>query len=160
MDAIVEKTGVSPLDRLIAIEEIKTLKARYFRCVDAKLWDELLKTVLMPDLKCEFPDEKSKLDSPVWNSAKMFVDSASKVMTGAVTIHHGHTPEIEILSPTTARGIWCFQDSLHWPKGGPYPAGVHNLLGWGHYHETYTKTKDGWRIATLKITRLKLEFPE
>ena len=27
-------------DRLLAIEEIKQLKARYFRCMDQKKWDE------------------------------------------------------------------------------------------------------------------------
>ena len=29
---------MNPIDRLIAIEEIKQLKARYFRCVDTKDW--------------------------------------------------------------------------------------------------------------------------
>jgi len=33
--------GLGPLERLVAIEEIKTLKARYFRFVDTKQWDDL-----------------------------------------------------------------------------------------------------------------------
>jgi hypothetical protein len=75
----------------------------------------------------------------------------------AVTIHHGHTPELEILSPTAAKGIWCMQDWLHWPEGGPFPAGYQHLIGWGHYHETYTKSAEGWRICTLTLTRIHLD---
>ena len=27
----------------------------------------------------------------------------------------------------------------------------------GHYHETYVRTADGWRIATTKETRLRVD---
>lgn len=30
---------MNTIDQLVAIEEIKALKARYFRCVDTKDWD-------------------------------------------------------------------------------------------------------------------------
>ena len=33
---------ISPIDKLLAIEEIKQLKARYFRFVDSHDWAEVL----------------------------------------------------------------------------------------------------------------------
>ena len=32
------------------------------------------------------------------------------------------------------------------------------LTGWGHYHERYVRTPQGWRIAEQRLTRLQLEF--
>jgi hypothetical protein len=29
------------------------------------------------------------------------------------------------------------------------------MHGYGHYHETYEKDADGWRIKTMRISRLK-----
>ena len=33
-------------------------------------------------------------------------------------------------------------------------AALKTLHGYGHYHETYRKTEEGWRIQTSKLTRL------
>ena len=60
------------------------------------------------------------------------------------TVHHGHMPEIEITSPTTATGIWSMEDMLRWPEGSPIAA----MHGYGHYHETYEKIDGQWRIAS------------
>jgi hypothetical protein len=42
----------------------------------------------------------------------------------------------------------------------PRPAGGsgHFLHGLGHYHETYVRTPGGWRIASLRLTRLRLDI--
>jgi len=29
--------------------------------------------------------------------------------------------------------------------------------GWGHYHDAYRRTPEGWKIATTKITRIQIE---
>ena len=68
-----------------------------------------------------------------------------------ITVHHGHTPEIEVTSPTTAVGIWALQDLLIWPSGM-------RLEGYGHYHETYAKVDGEWRIASSTLTRLHMDF--
>jgi hypothetical protein len=36
------------------------------------------------------------------------------------------------------------------------------LVGYGHYHDTYVKGPDGWRISSSKLTRLRrdLTLPE
>ncbi len=79
-----------------------------------------------------------------------FVRGAIDAVT---TVHHGHMPEIEILSPTRATGVWAMEDMLRWPEGAPIRA----LHGFGHYHETYEKADGRWRIATTKLTRLRVD---
>ena len=54
-------------------------------------------------------------------------------------------------SDTTATGIWALHDIVIWPGGM-------RLDGFGHYHETYAKSDDGWRIASSKLTRLHADF--
>jgi hypothetical protein len=62
-------------------------------------------------------------------------------------------PEIEVTSPTTARGVWAMEDKLRWPEDSPL-AGLH---GYGHYHEEYVKVGGAWRIARTTLTRLRVD---
>ena len=82
------------------------------------------------------------------------VASVSGVLEGVRTVHHGHMPEIEITSPTTATGIWSMEDMLRWPEGSPIKA----MHGYGHYLETYEKVDGAWLIATLELTRLRRDM--
>jgi hypothetical protein len=140
---------VNPLETLIALEDLKKLKARYFRLVDSKQWSEWGE-LFEPDVVAEFPDDNS---SAVYRSREEFVANVQHFLGPAVTLHHGHTPELDVLSPTSAKGIWTMQDWLYWPEDNQI-AGVRSLLGWGHYHESYVKTSGKWRIATLRLTRM------
>ena len=81
------------------------------------------------------------------------VTNVSGALVGARTCHHGHMPEIEITSPTTARGIWAMQDFLQMPEGSPL--GMKSMIGYGHYTETYELVGGQWLIKTLVLTRLR-----
>ena len=83
-----------------------------------------------------------------------FIPRLLEVIGQATTVHHGHMPEIGITSPTTARGVWAMEDLIRWPQGAPISA----MHGWGHYVETHIKLNDGWRIASLKLTRIRVDF--
>ena len=72
-------------------------------------------------------------------------------LEGGTTVHHCHTPEITLTSPTTASGIWAMEDLLFFPDGN-------RLHGAGHYHETYEKRDDRWLITSLHLTRTLLRF--
>lgn len=135
------------------IESIKQLKARYFRMMDTKNWDGFA-AVFAPDVVIDTSED----GTPVTTGVEAFVPVLSQILDGVVTVHHGHMPEITLTSPTTDSAIWAMEDHLWWPEGGP----LRHLHGYGHYHETYVKTDDGWRIATLKLTRLRrdIEFGE
>ena len=143
--------GVSDLDRYLAIQEIKALKARYFRHLDEKDWDSW-QGVFAPDAEMVVtPDGEGpgSPNNPVVGSAEIVAFVRPSIET-LVTVHHGHMPEIEITSPTTATGIWAMGDIVLLPDM--------ELRGWGHYHETYRKVRGEWKIAKIKLTRLRLEI--
>ncbi len=75
----------------------------------------------------------------------------SKTLDGVVTVHHCHTPEIEVKSASEASAFWAMEDMLRWPDGS-------ELHGYGHYSETYTKAPSGWLIQTSTLTRLRMDF--
>ena len=128
------------------IEAIKQLKARYFRTLDTKDWAGF-RAVFTDDVVVD----TSASDGGVVQGADDFIGFLQQVLADAVTVHHGHMPEIELTSPTTATAVWSMHDHIEWPTGM-------RLDGDGHYHDTYVKTDDGWRISSLVLTRLRRDL--
>ena len=142
---------LDPLQILVEKDAIRELKARYFRFLDTRQWDKWTE-VFEPEFEHEMEYEQQQINGP----REKFVEFVSAALAGIVTVHHGHNPEIEITSPTTAQAIWPFVDRLQ-----PAPentAGGITLTGYGHYHETYVKSEAGWRIKTQRVTRLRMDF--
>lgn len=142
--------------QLLAIEQIKQLKARYFRCMDTKDWAGL-RAVFCDD--AEFDARTSlSLDGSgdcadwVYRGGDVIADFIRDATTPSRTVHHGHCHEIEILSATEARGVIAMEDQI-WDIASGAPV----LHGAGHYHETYRKEADGWRILTSRISRLYIK---
>jgi hypothetical protein len=121
------------------IEAIKKLKARYWRCIDKKLWDEL-EEVYATDAVQEYGKDR------VQGGGKAVVPWIRKGIEDVATAHGGHSPEIEITSATTARGIWALQDYLVWKSGM-------KLMGFGHYEDEYVKEGEEWKIKSTKVIR-------
>jgi len=145
---------MEPVERLMATEEIKQLKARYFRCMDTKDWagfEQVFAADAVMDMSSEMRDQTTR--GGITRGAAQIAAMVRTVVGPVVTVHHGHMPEIEITSPTTARGVWAMEDKLRWPEGSP----VRTIHGYGHYHETYERTDDGWRIKTITLTRLRVD---
>ena len=136
------------LERLLAVEEIKRLKARYFRCVDTKDWNGLAEvfavdgtfvTAGRPDLPLHGVDE--------------IIGFLRLALEHVVSIHHGHMPEIDITSPTTASAVWAMNDVLRWTQ----PSELSELRGWGHYAETYARIDGSWRITSSVLTKIRVD---
>jgi hypothetical protein len=141
-------TGIDPVERLLAIEEIKQLKARYFRFIDTKNYAGLV-DVFAPD--ATGPHEPGV---DLVHGNERIAASVERWLATVQTAHHGHMPEIEILTATTARGVWTFEDHLwNWPPGEPDG----QFHGYGIYHETYVKLAEGWRIASMEIERIRTD---
>ena len=90
-------SGLSDLERMVALEEICRLKARRDRALDTKDWDTYL-ALHVPEHVSENEGEEPR------HGAKANVDGVARILEGIVTVHHGHTPDITFESPTTARG--------------------------------------------------------
>jgi SnoaL-like domain len=142
---------------LLAVEEIKKLKARYFRLMDTKDWvrfGALFTPNAIFDVRgaLEENPDLSSLGEPIV-SRSAIVDYVSAGITPLNSAHYGHMPEIEILSANEATGIWALEDVLRLPAGGPFVL----FRGYGHYHERYECVDGAWHIAALKLTRLMVE---
>ena len=145
---------MNDIEKLLAIEEIKQLKARYFRSMDTKEF-QTLNTVFAPDATFDF---REALRDPVLGTPEgttehepvtgrdNIVAYISQALATAQSAHHGHTPEIEFTSDTTAKGIHPMEDTVL--------NGSFFFRGYGHYRETYVKLDEGWRIKTSQLTRL------
>lgn len=134
------------VDALEAIEEIKRLKARYFRFVDEKKHDELAALFT--------PDARLVTDGVTWDSPQQFADTIRTLTGAAPSVHHGHMPEIEMTGDDTASGIWAMEDLLTFPAADGAPEG-HN--GYGQYRETYRKVDGAWLIDSLELTRFRMD---
>ena len=149
------------LTRLIAIEDIKQLKARYFRAIDTHDWD-LLATIFADDAVFDFteanydpnfPDPDRNVTPPV-EGGPQIVEAIKSALTNANSAHHGHIPEITVTSETTASGIIPMEDNVR-SIGGDVDF---TLKGYGYYEETYEKIDGAWKIKTSYIRRLRTEL--
>jgi ketosteroid isomerase-like protein len=132
--------------RLAAIEDIRRVKAAYFRCVDLRLWTEF-GDLFTEDLEVDFAESTSR---PA--GKEQFLASVARHFVTGYSVHHGHLGEIEILDDDTATGIWPMYDRVESPAGSGYVS--HE--GWGHYTETYRRCPDGrWRISRSRLSRIE-----
>jgi hypothetical protein len=151
---------MTEIERLAAIEAIKQVKARYFRGVDTGNGD-LVRSILAEDcvldyMGCCTDPTTGKDYIPAMNNILRGRDSwprDTRSAVGMVSVHQGHNFEVDILSDTTASGIWSMTDRLHFPSDN----GEWIMTGYGHYHETYENADGTWRIKTLRITRIRVE---
>lgn len=143
---------MTDVEKLLAIEEIKQLKSKYFWGLDHKDWDFWRREVWAHDARLIVPE--ASRDCVGIEAIIAYVRES----TGdQVSVHHGHMPVIEITSDNTAKGLWSMEDRLYRTKERPLEDGSTYLHGFGHYHETYVKTAAGWRLETTKLTRLRIE---
>lgn len=138
-----------PARQLLEIDAIERLKARYFRLMDTKAWTGFA-AIFAPDAELDVADDAGPDQGRVSGGSEIAA-SIERAVGTARTVHHGHMPEIELIGPESARGVWAMFDYVEWPSEGDRV----DLRGYGHYIETYRKIDGEWRIASMKLTRLR-----
>ena len=137
--------------RLLELEALKRLKASYFYFVDTKDWDSWL-DLFTPDGSFQWDEAPSTLGRDGRPGEKLVgreaLSGVAKMLEGACTVHIGHSPLIDLVSETEARGIWGMEDIVE--------KSDQTVHGWGHYHEVYRKTNGAWRIQSSHLRRLRL----
>jgi len=132
--------------RLEDIEAIKQLKARYWRCVDRKLWDEMAE-VFTEDATADYgPDSKL--------AGRQAIVGFLKGSLGADTVitnHIGQRPEIEITGEATARGTWWLSD---------YIVMQPNIRrrGYAYYEDEYVKEAGRWKKKSTRLVSMLEEW--
>ena len=129
--------------KLKDIEEIIQLKYRYWRCVHSGLWDgvgDCFAKDAVSDFGRGFQMQGREA------IAGFFRDNVSRVTKMAVL--HGHNPEIEITSNSTARGRWQL-DNIRVEASTNQGSRMGNA-----YDEEYVKESGQWRIKSSKVAYL------
>lgn len=130
--------------RLADIQQIVQLKARCCRLIDTKDWDGY-GALLVEDFQLTS-------DGGTRTSRAEVVASLVGSLATATTVHHVHMPEITV-SGDTATAIWAMNDYVMFPsEGSPFV-----IRGYGHYHEEYVRTGEGWRVKSSVLERLRVD---
>ena len=127
-------------DRRDDIDAIKSLKYRYMRCVDLRLWDELAAT-LAPEVTATYGKRLS------YTGRDEVVEGLKGQMTNdVITEHQLHHPEIEI-DGDTATGVWYLQDRVIVPAFDTY------IFGGAFYDDAYAYIDGRWLITKTGYKR-------
>src|SRR5690606_23240555 len=88
--------------------------------------------------------------------ADAIVATFSTGLAGGKTAHMAGMPEITLNGPDEATGIWAFRDYIQLAGDGA-PVG---FFGYGHEHDTYVRTDEGWKFKSVVITRIRVDALE
>jgi len=135
---------VDDVQRLLDIAELQNLKARYWRCLDTKSWDELRAVFAI--------DAHLDTDGFVSDGRDAIVDFLAEVLAHARTVHMGHAPELDVSGPDTAAGIWPLEDYVELPADSGQ-----GMRGYGHYYDEYVREDGAWRIKSSRLVRLRVD---
>ena len=141
---------MDPVQELLEIEAIKKLKARYQRAVDTKDW-ELMRSVLAPDARSIYSDGRHSFEG---RDAIVEFLSEGLGTPEIQSMHHAHTPEIEITSETTAKGTWYLEDFVLSERPSEWAPDGTVMHGTGIYHDEYVKVDGAWLIALTGYERI------
>jgi len=131
-------TGV---EEMKVMEDVRGVKARYFRFTDAKDW-EALATVFCRNASL------GGVEGPMYGGVQTIVELIRNGTDRVTTVHHGHCHEVWVDSPEQAHGIIAFED-----LGFSNRTDELVMHGYGHYHEIYRREDGAWRIWECKIAR-------
>lgn len=148
---------IAPLARLVAIEDIRQLKARYFRLMDLRDWaamGEVFCSEARFDCRQGFvvtalDGAVSGFEGPVVQGREAIMAWIADAFSAQTSCHHGHTHEVTVLNESEAEGIVAMEDYLFTADRK-----VRTYHGAGHYHESYRVEDGAWRIAEIRLTRL------
>jgi hypothetical protein len=120
---------MNSLEELIAIEEIKKLKGRYQRALDAGRWHEFADC-----LAEDFSVWETGLTEPVVGRDAVLKQTRQSFEKHGGWKHHVLLPDIEILSDTAAKGVWTITSFE------------------GIYEDEYVKVDGKWRVQKTRVT--------
>jgi 3-phenylpropionate/cinnamic acid dioxygenase small subunit len=138
---------IDPVTYLLEVDAIGRLKARYVRFLDTRQWDEFRRL---------FTDDAWFVSPSTGDGGVGPADFVEVVKNGWITrgsIHHVHSPEIELTETDSARATWSII-TIHRPHD-PQKLTEQVVHGYGYYDEQYRKEAGEWKISSLKLTLLR-----
>lgn len=144
--------GMSELEWLVALEQIRQLKARRDRCIDARDWEEYeaLHAVDHHSHHATVNVTRGGSGPVTWTSAAEMTRNSKAILVDRPMIHHSYDPEIIFDTPTNARGLWAMTDAGVYTEDDGSD-GWHIL--YGYYYETYEKRDGRWVFTERRWQR-------
>lgn len=133
------------LQQLSDLEEIRTLKHRYFRGIDTA--DEALLSGLFTDDVTVAYRGGSYLVR-LQGREQMLDFLMSSFNSDAVAMHHGHMPEISLSGADSAEGVWYLEDVFISLERNDVTTGS------AIYRDRYRRVDGEWKIAQTEYDRI------
>ena len=130
------------IKRLEDIEEIRSLQAKYQRCLDSRDFDGLAEC-FCDDVITSYGNNSMKYEGKE-NVLNFLMSVMSIKMPSAHLIHGG---EIDWINENFAKGIWYLEDHLLHKKY------LVKLNGTAIYHVEYKKINNIWKISSIGYER-------
>jgi hypothetical protein len=144
------------IDRLLAFEDLRNLKARYLQYLDSKQWDKyanlFVEDGVISDVRFNIRIEgRSQIRAVV---PHVFNNST-------ITVHQVHQADIRLQSPSAATGIWALEEYTTFGKpseSGIFPVPVGTRHGYGHYVDEFVKVDGEWLFKSLAAEWIRLDL--
>lgn len=133
------------MQQLSDLEEIRTLKHRYYRGIDTADM-ALLEGLFTDDVTVEYRGGGYKVN--LSGRANMLDFLANSFHAGCVAMHHGHMPDITLEGPDAARGVWYLEDLFIDLTKNTHTTGS------ALYHDRYRREDGRWKIAATEYDRI------
>jgi hypothetical protein len=132
---------------LIALEQLRRLKYRFFRTLDLKDWASFADTLtedVVGNYGTQVYGDRLRLDGRDTIAGFM----QERLPTTITTMHVAHHPELEVQGDE-AEGSWAIEDTV-------IVTDLRVLIrGAGYYRDRYRRDSDGaWRIAATEYDRV------
>lgn len=132
--------------RLNDIREIKELMSRYGRYMNMERWTDWYR-LFTEDCYLDWPEIQKRA-----SSRQELIEIWEEDFT-PLSIHHYHTPEIELVDETTAYGKNALAVEVY---VNPQPRGFNGRFHWwgsGHYVEEFKKVDGRWLIHRFLLSQ-------
>jgi len=127
------------------IELICRVKYRYWRAIDMGHIEEV-RDLVTEDIRVDYVGGSYRWQM---EGRDVFLSALAQAFNPqTISIHTGHHPEIDVLTPTTAKGVWYLTDTfIHLTE---------NIVTEGSalYRDEYLKVDGVWRIKVSTYERI------
>lgn len=132
------------MNELIAVEQIKQLKARYLRGLDTNDWTVFAST-MTEDCSAQYNGGKLS-----FTTREAIVSFMRENLSGdkVLTLHQGHQPEIYLIDKSNARASWYLQDLVIHLEAGM------RIYGSAIYEDAYRLEDGEWKICATGYKRI------
>ena len=136
--------SLDPVQVLLDKDAIQNIKYEYFRRLDSKQFDDLIK-LFTEDATTAYDNGRHSCHGreEIFN----FLDE-SMSKHEFLSQHQAHHPEITFVDETHATGMWHFEDTCYILDDKV------KITGAGIYWDEYVKTDQGWLISHTGYERL------